>query len=135
MQGQPPGQPPYGQPPPGYGQPQPQGGYGQPPQQGGFGQPPQGYGQPMQGYGQPPSGATKSKFMTIMLCMGPAIFGIFGVHRFYTGHIGIGIAQFLTLGGCGVWQLIDLIFIFTGKYTDSTGQPLIQNDHPIRKLM
>ena len=119
MQGQPPGQPPYGQPP--YGQPQqpqqPQGGYGQPPQQGGYGQPPQqpGYGQPMQAYGQPPSGATKSKFMTIMLCMGPAAFGVFGVHRFYTGHIGIGIAQFLTFGGCGVWQLIDLIFIFTGR--------------------
>ena len=145
MQGQPPGQPPYGQPPPGgYGQPpqqQQQGGYGQPPQQqqqGGYGQPPQqgGYGAPMQqGYGQAPTAGSKSKFMTIMLAMGPAMFGVFGVHRFYTGHIGIGIAQFLTFGGCGVWQLIDLIFIFTDKYRDSTGQPLIGNDHPIRKLM
>lgn len=125
-----------GQPPPGYGPP-PQG-YGQPPQ--GYGQPPQGYGQPPQGYGQPPQGygppqATKSKFVTIMLLIGPACFGICGVHRFYTGHIGIGIAQFLTFGGCGVWQLIDLISIFTGKFKDSEGRLLIQNDHPIRKLM
>ena len=118
-----------GQPPPGYGQP-PQG-YGQPPQ--GYGQPPQGYGQPPQGLG-PPQG-NKSKFMTIMLLIGPACFGICGVHRFYTGHIGIGIAQLLTFGGCGVWQLIDLIFILTGKFTDSEGRTLVQNDHPIRKLM
>lgn len=124
----------YGQPP----QQQPQGGYGQPPQPGAYGAPMQGaYGAPMQGaYGAPPGGGgTKSKFMTIMLAIGPSCFGIFGIHRFYTGHIGIGIAQFLTFGGCGVWQLIDLIFIFTGKYTDSTGQPLVGNDHPIRKLM
>jgi len=139
MQGQPPGG--YGQPPQGYGQPpqgqeQPQQGYGQP------GQPQQGYGQPgqpMQGYGQPPQGqdpmqGNKSMFMTIMLLIGPMCFGVCGVHRFYTGHIGIGIAQFLTFGGCGVWQMIDLIFIFTGKYKDSEGKSLIRNDHPIRKL-
>lgn len=145
MQGQPPGgygQPP-GQPPGGYGQPpgQPPGGYGQPPGQpppGGFGQPGYGqlgYGGPMQpGYGQPPPAAGKSKFLTILLLLLPSMFGICGVHRFYTGHIGIGIAQFLTLGGCGVWQLVDLIFIITGKYTDSTGQPLVA-DHPLRRMM
>ena len=76
----------------------------------------------------------KSKFVTILLCMLPSMFGVFGVHRFYTGHIGIGIAQFLTLGGCGIWQLVDLIFIFTGKYKDSNGQALVA-DHPVRQLM
>ena len=29
-----------------------------------------------------------------------------------------------TLGGCGVWQLIDIIMIVTGKYTDAQGRPL-----------
>jgi TM2 domain-containing membrane protein YozV len=128
MQGQPP------PPPGGYGPPP--GGYGQPPQ--GYGQPPPGYGQPPPGYGPPQGGppqGNKSKFMTIMLLIGPACFGICGVHRFYTGHVGIGIAQLLTFGGCGVWSLIDLISIFTGKYTDSEGRTLIQADHPIRKLM
>lgn len=62
------------------------------------------------------------------------MFGVFGVHRFYTGHVGFGIAQFLTFGGCGVWQLIDLIFVMTGKYTDAQGQALVA-DHPVRKLM
>jgi TM2 domain-containing membrane protein YozV len=99
-----------------------------------MGQPPQGYGQPPQGYGQPPP-ASKSKFLTMMLAFGPACFGICGVHRMYTGHVGIGIAQLLTFGGCGVWQLIDIISIVTGKYTDKSGAALIAADHPIRKLM
>ena len=47
--------------------------------------------------------------------------GYLGVHRFYSGHTGIGIAQLLTLGGCGIWVLIDLIMILTGKYKDSEG--------------
>jgi len=92
-----------------------------------------GYGQPPPGFGQP-GARSKSKFLTILLCLLPSMFGVCGVHRFYTGHIGIGIAQLLTFGGCGVWQLIDLIFIFTGKYTDSNGQPLVA-DHPVRNLM
>ena len=50
--------------------------------------------------------------------------GVFGVHRFYTGHIGIGIVQLLTFGGCGIWALIDFIMIITGSYTDVNGLPL-----------
>lgn len=50
--------------------------------------------------------------------------GFLGVHRFYTGHIGIGIVQLLTMGGCGIWALIDFILIVTGSYTDSDGLPL-----------
>lgn len=88
----------------------------------------------MQSYGPPPAAGGKSKFVTILLAMLPSMLGFCGIHRFYTGHIGIGIAQLLTLGGCGVWQLIDLIFIFTGKYTDKEGRPLVA-DHPARKLM
>ena len=35
--------------------------------------------------------------------------GLIGIHRFYTGYIGIGILQLFTLGGLGVWSLIDLL--------------------------
>ena len=56
--------------------------------------------------------------ITLVLCF---MLGYLGVHRFYSGHIGIGIVQLLTLGGCGIWVLIDLIMILTGKYKDSEG--------------
>ena len=44
--------------------------------------------------------------------------GLLGLHRFYTGYIGIGIAQALTLGGFGLWSLIDWISICTNHYRD-----------------
>jgi hypothetical protein len=52
--------------------------------------------------------------------------GALGVHRFYTGHTGIGIAQLLTLGGCGIWAIIDLIQIATGNFKDSDGKKLLK---------
>lgn len=39
-----------------------------------------------------------------------------GGHRYYAGDIGMGIAMTLTLGGLGVWALIDAFFI--GKRID-----------------
>ena len=47
--------------------------------------------------------------------------------RFYTGHIVIGVIQLLTVGGCGIWTLIDLIMIITDSYRDSNGLPLVKS--------
>lgn len=41
--------------------------------------------------------------------------GVFGIHRFMIGDTTNGILMLLTLGGCGIWALIDLIKILSGK--------------------
>jgi TM2 domain-containing membrane protein YozV len=61
---------------------------------------------------------------TLLLCL---FLGTMGAHRFYVGKIGSGIGQLLTMGGCGIWTLIDLIMILTGKFTDANGQPLLKS--------
>jgi TM2 domain-containing membrane protein YozV len=60
---------------------------------------------------------------TLLLCF---FLGGFGVHSFYTKKTAIGVAQLLTLGGCGIWALVDLIMIITEGYRDGNGNPLIR---------
>jgi len=70
------------------------------------------------------SAEPKKKMVALLLCALLPSLGICGAHRFYTGHMVPGIIQLLTFGGCGIWQLIDLVQIFTGKFTDSEGNAL-----------
>ena len=50
--------------------------------------------------------------------------GFLGIDRFYMGQVGIGFGKLLTLGGCGIWYLIDIILIATRSSNDSSGLPL-----------
>jgi len=52
--------------------------------------------------------------------------GGLGIHRFYTGYIGLGILQLITLGGCGIWALIDFIRICFNNFKDAHGQELAE---------
>ena len=52
---------------------------------------------------------------TLILCF-------VGFHPFYVGKIGTGILQWLTGFGLGIWWLIDIIAIVSGKFTDSEGK-------------
>jgi TM2 domain-containing membrane protein YozV len=56
-----------------------------------------------------------SRLVALLLCF---FLGALGVHRFYVGKIGTGILMILTLGGCGIWILIDLIMIAVGSFRD-----------------
>jgi hypothetical protein len=52
------------------------------------------------------------------------LLGGLGVDRFYLGKVGTGIAKLLTMGGLGIWSLVDLITTLAGKQTDKNGRPL-----------
>lgn len=77
-----------------------------------------------------PQKNSKNFLETVLLCW---FLGAYGFHRFYTGHYAIGIAQLLTLGGCGIWSTIDLILICLGKFKDSNGILLNKYDNKIGK--
>ena len=65
-----------------------------------------------------PGNSEKGFVATLILCI---LLGGLGVHRFYVGKTGTGILMLLTLGGLGIWQLIDLIVIAVQKFKDSKG--------------
>lgn len=50
--------------------------------------------------------------------------GWIGADRFYLGKYGTGFLKLITLGGFGVWFLLDLLLILTGSMKDNFGQPL-----------
>jgi TM2 domain-containing membrane protein YozV len=68
-------------------------------------------------------GTDKKILPTFLLAV---LFGVFGAHRFFVGKIGTGILQLVTLGGLGIWALVDLIMIITGNFTDKDGDKITE---------
>lgn len=60
----------------------------------------------------------KSKGVAAVLCF---FLGALGVHRFYVGKIGTGILWLVTLGFCGIGEIVDFIMILCGSFTDKNG--------------
>ncbi|WP_326807867.1 NINE protein [Streptomyces sp. NBC_01186] len=118
-----PGQNPYGAP---AGGPQGQPAYGypqQPPMPGAPG--PYGATDPNAPYGYDRYGRPFSHKSKIVAGVLQLFLGQLGIGRFYTGHIGMGIAQLLTCGGFWIWALVDgIIFLVSDERTDSDGRIL-----------
>lgn len=67
----------------------------------------------------------KDFMVTAMLSL---FVGWLGVDRFYLAKVGTGILKLITLGGFGIWYIIDLILILTGNVQDKFNQPLKNRD-------
>jgi hypothetical protein len=122
-------------PPPGFApQPQPTQAYYPPPTGPQYAVPPpppgmmppgMGYPNPSAPYGYDPiTGIPYSDKSKVAAGVLQLFLGHFGVGRFYMGDTGIGVAQLLTCGGCGIWALIDGIMILVNGGTDAEGRKL-----------
>ena len=72
--------------------------------------------------------SSSKRGIALLLCFIPLFTGFFGpmgIQRFYVGKIGTGILWFFTGGLFGIGQLIDVIMILTGDFTDKNGKPLL----------
>jgi len=74
-------------------------------------------------------GPPKSKVAAALLAF---FLGCLGIHNFYLGYTGKGLAQLLitvlTAGYgiivTGIWAFVEFILILTGSITDKFGRPL-----------
>jgi len=80
----------------------------------------------------------KQKMVVALLAF---FLGTVGIHRFYTGKVGTGVAMaiitvigwitsififgYILIVATGLWALIDFIMILMGKFTDKYGRPIV----------
>jgi TM2 domain-containing membrane protein YozV len=69
----------------------------------------------------PAQQSPKSWLATLLLSI---FLGELGIDRFYLGKIGTGILKLITLGGLGIWWVIDIILTIAGAATDKQGLPV-----------
>jgi hypothetical protein len=63
----------------------------------------------------------KKRLIAFLLCL---CFGVFGFHRFYAGRTKSAKVQLFTVGGLGIWFLMDLVFIIFGEFADAEGRKI-----------
>src|SRR5712692_9875567 len=81
--------------------------------------------------GEPPRPPGSVSERSRGVALGLAIVGgMFGLHRFYTGRVQSGVLMCLTLGGCGIWYLYDVVVLAAGDFTDGEGRRVARWDLP-----
>lgn len=63
----------------------------------------------------------QSKGTMILICF---FIGGLGIHRYMMGYSNWWL-MLITLGGCGLWTLIDFIRLITGDLKMADGRPLV----------
>lgn len=76
----------------------------------------------------PPAAAPTGDKSFLATWLFALLLGLLGVDRFYLGKIGTGILKIVTLGGLGIWALVDLIMVLVGATRDSAGRRLAGYD-------
>jgi len=71
--------------------------------------------------GNNPNVSDKEWLVALLLSV---FLGQLGIDRFYLGYTTLGIVKLITVGGCGIWWLIDLIMIAMNNMPDAQGRPL-----------
>ena len=61
----------------------------------------------------------KKRSVALLLCV---LYGWLGLHRFYAGKVGTALLMMLTIGGFGIWYIIDLVWLVSGTFEDSEGK-------------
>ena len=61
----------------------------------------------------------KDFITTLLICV---FLGGLGLHRFFVEKNDTGILMLVTLGGLGIWWIIDIFMIVTGSFEDSEGR-------------
>lgn len=78
--------------------------------------------------------ATKSEKSGSSALLLALFLGFLGAHRFYVGKTGTGILMLITFGGLGIWQIIDVIVIAAGEFTDKNEQFLLFTQSKVPRI-
>lgn len=62
---------------------------------------------------------TNHYFLTTLLYS--ILLGLAGIDRFCLGHVGAAVGKLLTLGGAGIWWIIDIVLLITGNLMPEDG--------------
>jgi class 3 adenylate cyclase len=65
----------------------------------------------------------KKRLLATILC---SAFGIFGAHRFYVGKTKTAKLMLFTIGGLGIWYVVDFLIVLFGEFTDKEGRKIKQ---------